>query len=244
MDIKTLGQIDKTYIEDIVKKICSKKVHYNEAQLQFNLAWGIREDIVVNNLVVLLEELTATGIYNINNKKINISWYTDIVIYDRTTGEFVCIEVKYKTKEDKNLGLKNHGAYDLGCYDFLWDVKRNEMLKSSIVNKLILNNNDEKEIQRTKNLYKFIKGYSIIITNDDIYWKNKEDSNSCAKEFFLDDKRIIQKGKILNWLSSAKFYKNTWRDMSLSFDKDYYCEWFPIKNSKIQTIKGMIFETA
>ncbi len=242
MCITKLSQINKQYIQVIVDFLVSNKIYYNEAQLQFDLAWKIRESFGKKpKLVVCLEKLTATG-RNLNSKK-HINLYTDIVILNKGTKEFIPIELKYKTKEDADLGLKNHGAYDLGCYDFLWDTKRNEMLRTSTMSKLTLNSKEEKEIQRTKHLSKFIKGYSIIITNDDIYWKNKEDSNSCAKEFFLDDKKIIKKGQCLNWINSAQFYKNTWRDMPLSFDKDYYCEWFSIKNSKIQTIKGMIFET-
>ena len=242
MHIRELSQINKKYIQDSVEVLVSKKIYYNEAQLQFDLAWKIREDVGdATNLTILLEALTATG-QNLSTQK-HTNLYTDIVLLNDKTKEFIPIELKLKTKEDAKLGLKNHGAYDLGCYDFLWDTKRNEMLRSSKVNKLILNNKEEREIQRTKNLYKFIKGYSIIITNDDIYWKNKIDSNSCAKEFFLDDKKIIKKGQCLNWINSAQFYKNTWRDMPLCFDKDYHCEWFSIKNSKIQTIKGMIFET-
>lgn len=242
MRIRKLSQINKKYIQDSVEVLVSKKIYYNEAQLQFDLAWKIRESLgKKSKLVVCLEKLTATG-RNHNSKK-HINLYTDIVILNKKTNEFIPIELKYKTKEDVKLGLKSHGAYDFGCYDFLWDTRRNEMLRNSTISKLTLNSKVEKEIQRTKQLLKFIKGYSIIITNDEIYWKNKEDSNSCAKDFFLDDKKIIPKGQMLNWLSSAKFYKNTWRDMPLSFDKEYECKWFSIGNTNIQTIKGLIFET-
>jgi hypothetical protein len=243
MPITKLSQINKTYIQNMVTSLVSKKVYYNEAQLQFDLAWGIRQDITVSNLDVRLEELTATGTHCAKGKSKSISWYTDIVILDNAEKEFIPIELKYKTKAANGLTLKTHGAYDLGCYDFLWDTKRNEILKSILSASLTINNCNTKEFQMGSSLGKLINGFSIIVTNDSDYWKNKSGSKSCAKDFFLDDTRTISKNTPLQWGTSAKFYKDTWRDMDLKFDKDYNCQWFTINSSQYTAIKGLIFET-
>ena len=243
MSITKLSQINKTYVQNTVTSLVSKKVYYNEAQLQFDLAWGIRQDITVSNLEVRLEELTATGTHCAKGKSKNISWYTDIVILDNVAKEFIPIELKYKTKATYGLTLKNHDAFDLGCYDFLWDTKRNEILKSFSPVSLTMNYGDIKSFQKKSGLGNLINGFSIIVTNDSDYWKDKSGSKSCAKDFFLDDTLTISKNTPLQWGTSAKFYKDTWRDMDLKFDKDYNCQWFTINNSQYTAIKGLIFET-
>ena len=205
MAITKLSQIDKQYIQGRIQSLVSKKVYYNEAQLQFDLAWKIRQDITGDCLEVRLEELTATGIHCTKGKSKNISWYTDIIILDNKTKEFIPIELKYKTKEEKGIALKNHKAYDLGCYDFLWDTKRNEILQLSSRVLMKLNNNETKEIKKINNLGKQIKGFSIIVTNDSDYWKAKQGSKSSAKNFFLDSGRIIPRSVALQWGTSAKF---------------------------------------
>lgn len=86
--------------------------------------------------------------------------YIDIVV--EKDGEFLPIELKYKTmpinaevyrfgeKLEKVEILKNHGARDLGAYDFWRDVSRIECL-----------------IKRFNNVK---NGIALFVTNDQGYW--------------------------------------------------------------------------
>lgn len=234
MVITNLQQINKVYLDSIIQPLIKNRLYCNEAQLQFDLAWAIRGGITVPNLEIRLEELTATGINYQNNKEVRL--YTDIVVFDKNTKEFISIELKYKTRA-YNGRLKTHGAYDLGCYDFLWDVKRNEILQKGKATLLMNNGKTKKDLQKAVHLGKLVNGFSIIVTNDPDYWNAHNGSKSCAREFFLSYEKTMQS---CNWIGGS-FYKNTWRDMPLNLAQNYTCNWSaPINNGT--DFRYMIFD--
>ena len=217
--------IDKSFIEKTIKYLTENKLYRNEAQLQFDLAWEIQKEFERNQISdwhVELEYLSATS--NKTNKKgktTTQSYYTDIMlISDR--GEFIPIELKYKTKSIYNNGkqlLKTHGAQDLGRFDFLWDVQRVENLKN-------------KKWRVNEKLHTFSYGFAIMLTNDNLYWKTTRAKFITKKpayyDFCIGQGEKIKKTMKLNWQKgiSAKTIGD-WRNKvcPIVFDRDYSCDW-------------------
>ena len=130
--------INKNYIIEIIKNLVKIKLYKNEQQLQYDLAWEIKKTLVTNNLhdwSVEFEYLSAIKPKCEDENTKNI--YTDLVILNNSTGEFIPIELKHKTRIAYDLYgiqlLKNQGARDLGRFDFLWDLQRIQILKMSII---------------------------------------------------------------------------------------------------------------
>ncbi|HJM04702.1 MAG TPA: hypothetical protein QF549_03695 [Candidatus Saccharimonadaceae bacterium] len=114
----------------------------SEADFQFALAWTIKE--LYPHVEVRLEWVPSD--YDPN-------MHIDIVVFDDS--KMIPIELKYKTRRtDKIVSgeryvLKNHGAQDLGRYDFLKDIARIEFLE--------------------RHFPAFTEGYCIFLTNDPHY---------------------------------------------------------------------------
>ena len=143
--------------------------------------------------------------------------YIDIVV--EKDGEFLPIELKYKTmpinaeiyrfgeKLEKVEILKNHGARDLGAYDFWRDVSRIECL-----------------IKRFNNVK---NGIALFVTNDKGYWTlPKMGTNPNYANFSMKDGVHNQKKTWLgNTAMSAarpsfnvnKEYELVWKDHDLPF---------------------------
>ncbi len=144
------------------------RIFNSEAQFQFELAWVINEAFDCN---VILEGLSRE--YRVQNNYKNAKTptitkkdYTDIIL--EKDDYRIAIELKYKTAtlEHKQLSLNNHGAVDLGSYDFMWDVNRLQMLTAKPKNETV---------KMPCN-----RGYAVILTNDYHYWtepKNWDTSN-------------------------------------------------------------------
>ena len=136
--------------------------------------------------------------------------YSDLIIKDQY-GNFDVIELKYKTKASKALGLLQHGAHNLGRFDYLLDLCRIEQLKNSE--------------HRNKSLKKFVKGYAIFLTNDPAYQKNEGDGSVSDAEFRLEEGRRIKK-QTLSWnKDKMKSVEGTSRDRQLKFSGDNKIEW-------------------
>lgn len=168
---KSLESFNFSVLNKIMQDFASERRIFNsEAQFQFALAWKIYEffDCKVN---VLLEELSR--IYYIEKelksgkkKECQKKDYTDIIL--EQGGTKIAIELKYKTAilQHEQLTLSDHGAVDLGSYDFMWDVNRLQKLTGKTVDNTIQIRCD--------------RGYAVILTNDNHYWtqpKNWDVSN-------------------------------------------------------------------
>ncbi len=160
-------------LEEFDIKVILKELHknyeffYSEADLQFKLAWKIKEYLNNSNVEIILEY---------PNDDENKRSHTDIFLVE---GEkFLPIELKYKTKAIKNIeslkyngiekslinNLKNQGAKNNGCYGYVKDISRIEKLSD-------------------KDCQNFIKGYAIFITNDKSYIKEPRCSNGEKPEY-------------------------------------------------------------
>lgn len=209
------SNLNKIDINVLVNELArnNEDVYESEAQFQFDLAWLINEKY--KDLIVKLELVTATTYVNNKLKRI----YTDIVVLDND-GEFIAIELKYKTKASEYNGVKllNHGATDLGRFDYLWDIHRLELLKEKSC----------KNYEFNEKLKKCVKCFAILLTNESKYWRTCENgNNSLYKNFCISEQDEIIKNKKLTWhkKNNKSCIDNTWRDVTLKFENDYRFKW-------------------
>ncbi|WP_034601044.1 hypothetical protein [Clostridiisalibacter paucivorans] len=174
-----------------------RKVFHSEADFQFALAWEIKK--LYTEVDVRLEYA-----YNIHDK----IYHIDILVM--LEGKFIPIELKYKTLKksliigDEEFTLRNHGAQDLGKYDFIKDIVRLETLLS-----------DEN---------KFVEGYAVMLTNDPSYWNGSIRKNTCCAAFDIgNDKKI---SGVLKWAerTSTGTMKN--REEALDLLSEYKMKWY------------------
>jgi len=238
MSKKSLQDFNLEELTRIVKNFgAEKRIFNSEAQFQFELAWKIREEFECE---VKLEELSRLS--NSNSKKADKKEYTDIILEDKNKSFCVAIELKYKTVEleipTNNIHLKTHGAADLGCYDFMWDVNRIQTLVYS-EGKVVLK-------------YPCSKGYAVIITNEPNYWKVcNAKTNTINRDFLLGPKDESDEGCLKR--GEHKWYKTDGnpgipktisknspsRQKSIDLKTDYNFKWedyvdLEIKKSKFR----------
>ena len=193
-------------IKSILDKLfTNNKVFNSEADFQLELAMYIKNKYK-DKCKIVLEYCPGY----MKDKNV----YIDILVI--INNHKYPIELKYKTKEaiEEYDGikyyLKEHGAKNINCYLYWNDVKRIEDFK--------------------KNDKSFKKGYTIFLTNDEIYLKAPR-SNASYKEFSIhpsDDKKC----KDLKWQKKSKL-------KTIHLDGVYYTQsdknWFTIKsNTKTQ----------
>ena len=207
----------------------------SEAQFQFDFAWSIKEYLNQNKCEnepeVILEYFSAKRTDDSNKTK---KFFTDIMIKDKK-GLFVPIELKYKTKtvsrKPNDISIFDdfgeHGATDYGRFDYLWDLKRIQLLKNPDTPKTNIDRNPELEV--------FCGGYAIMLTNDEHYWKAIDPSKDPAyKMFCIEHGRTIKANDSLEWKDKGQKYKvnDTWRNdynyvVPFVFDEDHLCDWKP-----------------
>lgn len=225
-------------ITEIIKNFgINRLVFKSEAQFQFRLAWELQKKFE-NSYEVILENLSAISSYKTigtkgkngdgrenvqldRTKKI----FTDILLKNRD-GRFVAIELKYKTKENIENDLYEHGAVDLGCFDYLWDLMRVQILKTRDRNAY-----DSIEFKNLDD-NKMIAGFSIILTNEPKYWERSIASyrkDVLYKNFLIGINQEIQSNKTLKWNKKGKAktcVDDTWRDKAIiRFEKKHNCYW-------------------
>ena len=134
------------------------KIFQSEAQFQFELAWKLQKQFP--DCRVKLEDMRAY-VKKEEKNGIKRKFYTDIVLEEE--GYSIAIELKYKTAEyyDEKSGicLFEHGAVDLGRYDYLWDVHRVELLTGKG------NNNELYGCVAVQKKCK--KGFAVLLTNEE-----------------------------------------------------------------------------
>ena len=190
----------------------------NECHLQMELAACLRQsknnycnvhlEYFVPGTEVQKQIYESLVLSKATNKPQNL--YIDIVVEKK--GEFLPIELKYKTaplKKDIDrfgevlLGvdvLKNHGARDLGAYDFWRDVNRIECLV--------------KRFSNVKN------GIVLFLTNDQGYWMlPKDGTNPNYANFSMKDGKHSQEK---NWQGNTAMSAAR---PSFNVDKEYVLAW-------------------
>jgi len=211
----------KSELEEILKQLGKqdqRPVFHSEADFQFALAWAIKEFYKDHeNVKVRLEFPVRT-----KDKK-NDKWkneYIDIVLeFDK---QKIPIELKYKIKtpnktENKKpvplppikvgkeeFYLVNQAARDLGRYDFLKDVER---------------------IQTFLKNEKYQKGYAILLTNDDLYWKKGKKVNAVDIDFHISEEiEILREGE-KKWQNNPSKGTTKGREDAIELNQDYKIDW-------------------
>lgn len=185
---------------DIVKPLMQlslkRKIFNSEADFQFALAWEIQT--VYPEAKIRLEYSPSC---------ISPAIHVDIMVI--IDDFWYPIELKYKTIsctkncDDEIFKLKNHGAQDLGRYDYLKDVQRIEKLKETLPN--------------------FKRGYAVLLTNDSAYWSNSERIDMVYNEFKLSE-NMIKTGKMI-WASHAGKGTTKGRENPIELKDKYIVKW-------------------
>ena len=251
MQLKDLQDLQDLTIDGLSKIICNfgkeERIFQSEAQFQFDLAWKLREKF---NCKVKLEELTVVltmeNDTNANEKKDSKTKtkikkiYTDIVL--EKDDYRVAIELKYKTSTLQNaqkaLFLLNHGAVDLGRYDYLWDVNRIEFLLGKDKSRFIKDGDTMKEPNERE---LFNKGFAILLTNEKKYWTIAPEKINILQKTHItidNDFKIggdIETGKgelvsaTLDWKKEDDKYpdciEGKWREQPIKLNAAYTYQW-------------------
>lgn len=113
--------------------------------------------------------------------------YIDIVL--EKNGLYYPIEIKFKTRSQElplmvfgnntNITLGQHGAGNIGCYDFWKDVKRIELFEQSFLN-----------VER---------GIVLFLSNDHTYQVTPRNANVGYAQFSIHHGRVVPINSILSW---------------------------------------------
>ena len=158
-----------------------RPIFHSEADFQFSLAWMIKEQYP--NCDIRLEFVP----------EFNPNLHLDILVI--LDGKWIPIELKYTTRKciktinDEVYVLKEQGAKDQGCYNYLKDIMRIEEFRNKSNN--------------------FIEGYTIKITSEISYLKPPSKVDCTYAEFSIEEGSI--KTGCMNWSSNTG--KGTMRGM-------------------------------
>ncbi|MCR4812907.1 MAG: hypothetical protein K5867_09990 [Bacteroidales bacterium] len=244
MEKKPLNELDTASLEGILNSWGQDQVIFqSEAQFQFNLAWKLQE---AYDCEAKLEDLSVVVT---REKKLKQKVYTDIVL---VKGDYsVAIELKYKTAilKYKDTLLFNHGAADLGRYDFLWDVNRLELLidPTKAAREQNIAKTGEIDVRRHCN-----KGFAVLLTNENDYWRQGySDSNiTIDNAFRFGESNGRLYSKTLDWRRDShgeytKAIKGTARGRSIVLNEAYPIQWKPyceLSQKKNNIFKYLIIE--
>lgn len=180
----------ETIKKDIQNFMEGSDLHFvTEKDFQIELAIALKE----KGWEIICEYPYETSVeYQDNGNKVNRTGYIDIV----AIGEYgkYPIELKYRTKKgdikkaQKTITLKNHGAYDAGCYGFLRDICR----IGEFVNSTEENSCD---------------GVAIFLTNDKKYrekYSGKTDCERSYEHFWLGKHNDETYGPIIDCKDTGK----------------------------------------
>lgn len=174
-----------------------RPIFHSEADFQHALAWRFRCSL--KNAEVRLEK----PFKNTQNR----SRYLDLLLM--VENRSIAFELKYKTRNisclhnDETFQVQNHGAQDLGRYDFLSDVQKLEKYVSTT---------DECE-----------RGYAILLTNDPSYWCIPSRTGTVDENFRLYEGREIT-GE-LSWLGHASAGTKRGRGEAIKLRDQYSASW-------------------
>ena len=212
-----LQQLNKKELAKIIKGFGNQgKIFQSEAQFQFELAWELQKQGWEK---AILEDMTMKVV---RNNKVVKKFYTDIVI--EKDGYRVAIELKYKTAEYNGNGIElfDHGAVDLGRYDYLWDVHRIELFSGmSTVNDVVVP-------------HKCNKGFAVLLTNENKYWEQNyimcpDPPKTIDNQFRIGKGNAVLFGDTLDWEEKngnrPKTVAGTFRDRPISLNDAYGYKW-------------------
>lgn len=154
-----------------------------------------------------------------SNLIVNYPWadinniYIDIVL--EKDGQFYPIEIKYKTVaqvlpfmvfgQNANVILGQHGAQNIGCYDFWKDIKRIELFEQTFQN-----------VER---------GVVMFVSNDLTYQNAPLNPNVGYAPFSIHQGRVIPINSFLNWNGNLAVANGR---LGLTTNYAYNINWTPM----------------
>jgi hypothetical protein len=172
-----------------------RKVFHSEADFQFALAWELQ--LHYPDAVIRLE-------YPPPNDPTK---YVDILL--RLGDDAYPIELKYKTKlfsavvDGEPYNLKNHGAQDIGLYDFVKDICRVEAFREHLLG--------------------YREGYAVWLTNDSYYW-NKPKNDTAGYTAFSVHHGAVKEGT-MSWGVNMSEGTTKGRDKPLVLSGHHIIDW-------------------
>jgi hypothetical protein len=183
-------------IEAILNALRTKRIlFHSEADFQFAFAWEIKTQFPHADVRLEYSPPEEPA------KRI------DILV--RLGDEIYPIELKYPTKilqtwvDKEPFFLKNHGAQDLGKYDFIKDICRVETFKEYMEG--------------------YREGYAIWLTNDSSYWTIPRSRDVGYADFSVHH-GALKEGK-LQWGASMGPGSTKYREKPLILAGNYRIEW-------------------
>lgn len=192
---------------NIIEALRAKRaVFHSEVDFQFALAWEIQTQCP--DAAVRLEYPPPD----------DPTKYIDILV--QLGNDIYPIELKYKTKlfsavvSGEPYNLKNHGAQDVGKYDFVKDICRIEAFREHITG--------------------YREGYVIWLTNDPYYW-NVPKNDTAGYSAFSVHNGAIKEGA-MSWGASMNEGSTKGREKPLVLSGSYHIEWRDY--SRVETKNG------
>ncbi len=193
-------------MEHIIKALqIERPIFHSEADFQHSLAWEVHRRHP--EAIVRLEVDRGTA---------EQREHLDILV--KVGDVTFAIELKYKTKKldtvfgTEEFHLRNHGAQDIGRYDFIKDIVR--------VERFVMANADS-------------TGYAIFLTNDDSYWKEARSLTTADAMFRIGENRTLD-GQ-LRWSEATGSGTMKGRESPLSLNRSHSIRW--VDYSKLN-VKG------
>jgi hypothetical protein len=185
-------------LNQILRTLAEKRpVFHSEADFQHALAWEIRTANPGASIRLELPVRLDTG------RTIHL----DLLV--QCHQQRYAIELKYKraamTAEirGEKFSLSNHGAQDVGRYDFVRDVVRLERYVISVQNSI---------------------GYAIFLSNDSLYW-NEPRPDITSVQFSIHEDRELHSNAEMHWAAHAGAGSTKGRVDSMVCKFSYSCLW-------------------
>ena len=218
--IKNLSSL---YFQSIISDLTKiRGIFHSEADFQHSLGLLLSKKY---NFQVRLETPFELPHYDReSNKKLKVE--LDIFIPKEKIG----IELKYKTKEGifekhgETFKLKQHGAQNLGRFDYFDDIRRLQFLKKHGI---------------------IEKGYAVFLTNDPLYWKPIKGKNF-SSNFSMENERIIESNTKLGWTGNPSegsvTKKRLFPNNPIILDNKHQLKWYEFSKLSGVSFKYLIIE--
>lgn len=199
-----------------------RKVFHSEADFQHSLGLHLSKNC---DFEVRLEiPFLIPHYYKESDKKLKVE--LDIFLPKEKIG----LELKYKTEEatfrenGETFNLKQHGAQNLGRFDFFDDLRRLQLLKKENI---------------------IEKGYAIFLTNEPLYWRPIQRKNF-SSNFSMEDEKIIESNSKLDWNGNPSegsvTRKRLFTNNPIIIENKHQLKWNEFSNLKGTSFKYLMIE--
>jgi len=173
----------------------NRSIFHSEADFQHALAWELHRRFPDASIRLEKPIATKEGVAHL-----------DILV--QRGPALLAIELKYKTRklsvavDGEAYSLRNHGAQDIGRYDFIKDIRRLEEISEA---------------------HPGAVGYAVLLTNESSYWRPPASGNTVDAAFRLHDGRVLSGDVAWGSCASAGTMKS--REKAISLRAAYPLEW-------------------